>query len=44
MIKVIAEIGAGNGYMSIYIAKNREIDQVYVVSFKKREYFKFNSK
>lgn len=27
----VLEIGAGNGYMSIYIAKNREIEQVYVL-------------
>ena len=28
---LVLEIGAGNGYMSIYIAKNREIEQVYVL-------------
>ena len=27
----VLEIGAGNGYMSIYIVKNREIDCVYVL-------------
>lgn len=27
----VLEIGAGNGYMSIYIAKNREIEKVYVL-------------
>ena len=33
----ILEIGAGNGYMSIYIAKNREINQIYVMECTRNE-------